>query len=72
MKGWQNRWFVLDPLTGMLEYFMVTIVSLGIIFSMFFFFTKLCSVLFSSKDRGGEEAEATEFSAPRRSHCSAK
>jgi hypothetical protein len=23
MKGWQNRWFVLDPHTGMLEYFMV-------------------------------------------------
>ncbi|KAI9563087.1 hypothetical protein GHT06_010544 [Daphnia sinensis] len=22
MKGWQNRWFVLDPRTGMLEYFM--------------------------------------------------
>ena len=23
MKGWQNRWFVLDPRIGMLEYFMV-------------------------------------------------
>jgi oxysterol-binding protein-related protein 9/10/11 len=23
VTGWQNRWFVLDPHTGMLEYFMV-------------------------------------------------
>ena len=25
VKGWQNRWFVLDPHTGMLEYFMVSV-----------------------------------------------
>jgi hypothetical protein len=24
MKGWQFRWFVLDPETGVLEYFLVS------------------------------------------------
>jgi hypothetical protein len=30
MKGWQNRWFVLDPRTGMLEYFMVIFKIIGL------------------------------------------
>jgi len=27
MKGWQNRWFILDPWTGVLEYYLVCITN---------------------------------------------
>ena len=38
MKGWQNRWFVLDPHTGMLEYFMVILQN-----DTFLLLTKCCA-----------------------------
>ena len=38
MKGWQNRWFVLDPHTGMLEYFMVILLN-----DTFLLLTKCCA-----------------------------
>lgn len=31
MKGWQYRWFVLDPETGVLNYFLVNITSISIL-----------------------------------------
>jgi len=31
MKGWQQRWFLLDPESGMLEYFEVSILTANII-----------------------------------------
>ena len=31
VKGWQNRWFVLNPHSGMLEYYMVRTMLMRII-----------------------------------------